>query len=68
MSAPVDLNGVGGQLCLADWLPITPPGRLAHRVGEGLEIVDAMQKVDTDHSDRPRTPVVINSVTITVAD
>jgi hypothetical protein len=27
-----------------------------------------MQKVDTDRSDRPRTDVVINSVTITVAD
>jgi hypothetical protein len=35
---------------------------------KGLEIVDAMQRVDTDHSDRPRTDVVINSVTITVAD
>ncbi len=38
------------------------------QVVKGLEIVDAMQKVDTDHSDRPRTPVVINSVTISVAD
>ena len=34
----------------------------------GLEIVDAMQKVDTDRNDRPREDVVINSVTITVAD
>ena len=38
------------------------------QVVKGLEIVDAMQRVDTDHSDRPRTDVVINSVTITVAD
>ena len=38
------------------------------QVVKGLEIVDAMQKVDTDRSDRPLTPVVINSVTITVAD
>lgn len=38
------------------------------QVVKGLEIVDAMQKVPTDHSDRPRTPVVINSVTIAVAD
>jgi len=38
------------------------------QVVKGLEIVDAMQRVDTDHSDRPRTPVVINSVTVTVAD
>jgi peptidylprolyl isomerase len=38
------------------------------QVVKGLEIVDAMQRVDTDHSDRPRTDVVINSVTINVAD
>ena len=38
------------------------------QVVKGLEIVDAMQRVDTDRSDRPNTPVVINSVTITVAD
>ena len=35
---------------------------------KGLEVIDAMQKVDTDRSDRPREDVVINSVTITVAD
>ncbi|MGZ8814887.1 MAG: peptidylprolyl isomerase [Mycobacterium sp.] len=38
------------------------------QVVKGLEIVDAMQRVETDRSDRPRTEVVINSVTITVAD
>ena len=38
------------------------------QVVKGLEIVDAMQKVDTDRNDRPREDVVINSVTITVAD
>ncbi|HEX3089084.1 MAG TPA: peptidylprolyl isomerase [Ilumatobacteraceae bacterium] len=38
------------------------------QVVKGLEIVDAMQRVDTDHSDRPKTDVVINSVTINVAD
>ena len=37
------------------------------QVVKGLEIVDAMQKVDTDRSDRPREDVVIQSVTITVA-
>jgi cyclophilin family peptidyl-prolyl cis-trans isomerase len=38
------------------------------QVVKGLEIVDAMQRVDTDRSDRPKTDVVINSVTINVAD
>ncbi len=46
------------------------PPQYSHfgQVVKGLEIVDAMQKVETDRSDRPRTDVVINSVTITVAD
>jgi peptidylprolyl isomerase len=38
------------------------------QVVKGLEVVDAMQRVETDRSDRPKTDVVINSVTITVAD
>lgn len=38
------------------------------QVVKGLEIVDAMQRVATDSSDRPRTPVVMKSVTISVAD
>ncbi|MEY2522203.1 MAG: hypothetical protein QOJ66_768 [Ilumatobacteraceae bacterium] len=38
------------------------------QVVKGLEIVDAMQCVSTDRGDRPGTDVVINSVTITVAD
>ena len=38
------------------------------QIVKGLDVLDAMQKVDTDHGDRPRTPVVIESVTITVAD
>jgi cyclophilin family peptidyl-prolyl cis-trans isomerase len=38
------------------------------QVVKGLEVVDAMQRVATDKSDRPREEVVINSVTITVAD
>ena len=38
------------------------------QVVKGLEIVDAMQKVPTGRGDRPHTDVVINSVTITVAD
>ena len=38
------------------------------QIVKGLEILDEMQRVDTDKGDRPRTEVVINSVTITVAD
>jgi cyclophilin family peptidyl-prolyl cis-trans isomerase len=38
------------------------------QVVKGLEIVEAMQNVETDRSDKPRTDVVINSVTISVAD
>jgi hypothetical protein len=35
---------------------------------KGLEVVEAMQSVSTDRNDRPHDDVVINSVTITVAD
>ena len=38
------------------------------QVVKGLDVIDAMQRVDTDRSDRPREDVVINSVTISVAD
>ena len=38
------------------------------QVVQGLEIVEAMQNVPTGAGDRPTTDVVINSVTITVAD
>ena len=38
------------------------------QVVKGLEIVDAMQRVDTDRNDRPREDVVIHSVSIAVAD
>jgi cyclophilin family peptidyl-prolyl cis-trans isomerase len=38
------------------------------QIVKGLEVLDAMQQVATDRSDRPREDVVINSVTIAVAD
>ena len=49
---------------------VTLPPQYNHfgQVVKGLEVVDAMQKVPTGRGDRPVTDVVINSVTITVAD
>jgi peptidylprolyl isomerase len=38
------------------------------QIVKGMEVLDTMQNVDTDRNDRPREDVVINSVTITVAD
>ena len=38
------------------------------QIVKGLDVLEQMQSVDTDRSDRPREDVVINSVTITVAD
>jgi cyclophilin family peptidyl-prolyl cis-trans isomerase len=38
------------------------------QIVKGLEVLDAMQLVDTDRSDRPREDVVIHSVTIAVKD
>jgi peptidylprolyl isomerase len=47
---------------------LPPAYSLFGQVVKGLEIVDEMQRVDTDRNDRPSTDVVINKVTITVAD
>ena len=47
---------------------LPPLYSLFGQVVKGLNVVEAMQNVETDGRDRPRTDVVINSVTITVAD
>jgi cyclophilin family peptidyl-prolyl cis-trans isomerase len=38
------------------------------QIVKGLDVLDAMQQVDTDRSDRPREDVVIHSVAIAVKD
>jgi cyclophilin family peptidyl-prolyl cis-trans isomerase len=47
---------------------LPPQYSLFGKVVKGLEIVDEMHRVPTGGGDRPKTDVVINSVTITVAD
>ena len=47
---------------------LPPQYSLFGKVVAGLDIVDAMQRVETDRNDRPLTDVTINSVTITEAD
>jgi cyclophilin family peptidyl-prolyl cis-trans isomerase len=47
---------------------LPPAYALFGQVVKGLEIVEAMQNVETDRSDRPLVDVVINSVSVTVAD
>jgi cyclophilin family peptidyl-prolyl cis-trans isomerase len=44
---------------------LPPQYSLFGKVVKGLDVVDAMQKVETDRGDRPVTDVVIQSVTIT---
>jgi peptidylprolyl isomerase len=51
-------NGVG----------LPPAYSLFGQVVKGLDVVDEMQRVATGGGDRPKTDVVINSVTISVAD
>ena len=51
-----------------DGCRLPPAYSLFGQVVKGLDVVDAMQKVPTAAGDRPKTDVVINSVTITVAD
>jgi cyclophilin family peptidyl-prolyl cis-trans isomerase len=47
---------------------LPPQYSLFGKVVKGLEIIDEMQRVPTGGGDRPKTDVVINSVTITVAE
>jgi peptidylprolyl isomerase len=47
---------------------LPPQYSLFGKVVKGLEIVAAMEAVDTDRGDRPKNDVVINSVTITESD
>jgi cyclophilin family peptidyl-prolyl cis-trans isomerase len=47
---------------------LPPSYSLFGQVVKGLEIVDEMQKVPTGSGDRPKTNVVINSVTVTEHD
>ncbi len=47
---------------------LPPQYSLFGQVVKGLDIVDNMQRVATGGGDKPKTDVVINGVTITVAD
>jgi peptidylprolyl isomerase len=44
---------------------LPPQYALFGKIVKGLDVLEAMQNVDTDRSDRPKTDVVIESVTIT---
>ena len=52
----------------ASGVGLPPAYSLFGQVVKGLDIVDTMQNVPTGGGDKPKTDVVINSVTITVAD
>jgi len=47
---------------------LPPQYSLFGKIVKGLDVLDAMQRVSTDRNDRPHDDVVINSVTIAVAD
>jgi len=47
---------------------LPPQYSLFGQIVAGLDVLAAMEAVDTDRGDRPKTDVVINSVTITEAD
>ena len=47
---------------------LTPQYALFGQIIKGLDVLDQMQKVPTDRSDKPLNDVVINTVAISVAD
>ena len=52
----------------ASGVGLPPQYSLFGQIVKGLDVLDTMQNVATDRGDRPHDDVVINSVTITVAD
>ncbi len=52
----------------ASGVSLPPQYSLFGQIVKGLDVLDQMQNVQTDRSDKPLTDVVINSVAITVAD
>ena len=52
----------------SDGTRLPPLYSLFGKVVEGLDVVDAMQKVSTGRNDRPLTDITINSVTITESE
>lgn len=64
-------NTNGSQFFLIsgpDGVNLPPQYSLFGKVVKGLDIVEAMQNVPTGSGDKPKTDVVINSVTVSVAD
>ena len=64
-------NTTGSQFFLisgASGVGLPPQYNHFGQIVKGLEVLDAMQAVQTARGDRPLTDVVINKVTITVAD
>jgi cyclophilin family peptidyl-prolyl cis-trans isomerase len=64
-------NTNGSQFFLIsgpDGVRLPPAYALFGKVVKGLDVVEAMQNVPTGPGDRPKTDVVIQSVTISVAD
>jgi peptidylprolyl isomerase len=51
-----------------DGMRLPPQYSLFGKVVKGLDVVEAIQNVPTDRNDKPTTPVVIESVTVAVAD
>ena len=64
-------NTNGSQFFLvsgASGVGLPPQYSLFGQIVKGLEVLDQMQRVPTASGDKPKDDVVINSVTITVAD
>ena len=60
-------NTNGSQFFLvsgASGVGLPPQYSLFGQITEGLDVLDTMQNVPTERGDRPKTDVVINSVTI----
>ena len=66
MARSMDMDSAGSQFFIVHKNQVHLDGAYAAfgKVTEGMDIVDAIAGMDTDYHDKPKTPVVIETVTV----
>jgi peptidyl-prolyl cis-trans isomerase B (cyclophilin B) len=66
MARSMDMDSAGSQFFIVqeDQTRLDGDYAVFGKVMEGMDIVDAIARVDTDRSDKPLTPVLIEKVTV----
>ena len=70
MARSVDMDSAGSQFFIVQEDQVRLDGDYAAfgKVTEGMDIVDVIARMDTDRHDKPKTPVVIEAITVDTGD